>query len=103
MRMLNLDEIKRRRELLQLTMEEAATAAGLKGGRQKWHDLEAGHNGNPKLDTLKGMANALRCSIAELVIEPYPCKRRGKGRDSQATGRNLRIERKTSDDTREGE
>jgi transcriptional regulator with XRE-family HTH domain len=92
--MLNPGEIKRRRELLMLTQEEAAHAAGLRGGRQKWYDLETGRNPNPTLDTLVGMATALRCSVAELVTEPYPCKRRGKGRD-------LRIVHKTSEGTRE--
>lgn len=72
--MLRNDEVRRRRETLTLTMEEAAKRAGL-ASRQKWNDLEKTAR-DPRLSTLLALAQALQCSIADLVDEKYPPTRK---------------------------
>jgi transcriptional regulator with XRE-family HTH domain len=74
----NLDKakIKARREELRLTMREAAERSGMLG-RQKWNAFENARAGYaPRLDTLGHVARALQCSIADLVTEPYPPRKR---------------------------
>jgi transcriptional regulator with XRE-family HTH domain len=67
--LLNLAEIKKRRQSLGLTLTEAAIDAGWNDkGRTTWHDIEAGRRQNITLDTLAGMARALRCSILAATI-----------------------------------
>jgi transcriptional regulator with XRE-family HTH domain len=72
--MLDCSKIKKLREALGLSQEEAATAAGLKAGRTQWNDIESGRRSNVKLDTLGKLATALGVDPAELLKTP---KRRG--------------------------
>jgi DNA-binding Xre family transcriptional regulator len=68
--LLNLAEIKKRRQTLGLTLTKAAIAAGWKDkGRTTWHDIEAGRRQNITLDTLAGMTKALKCSIHDLLVK----------------------------------
>ena len=68
--LLNLVEIKKRRQALGLTLTQAAIAAGWKDkGRTTWHDIEVGRRQNITLDTLAAMAAALRCSIHDLLVK----------------------------------
>jgi transcriptional regulator with XRE-family HTH domain len=83
--MLNTESIRVRRELLGRSQDEVAHLAGIKGGRQKWNDIEKGRNVNPTLETLLGMARALQCSIADLVDEDYPPKGRRPRRQQTTT------------------
>jgi transcriptional regulator with XRE-family HTH domain len=64
---LNIEYIRQRREQLGLSLEDAAKAADLKGGRQKWWNLEAGNIDNPKLETVYAIAKALQCKVAKLI------------------------------------
>lgn len=75
---LNREAIKRRREELTLTMEEAARRAGMIS-RQKWNSFEnAPEDYAPRLDTLGAVALALQCSISDLVTEKYPPGRKSR-------------------------
>jgi DNA-binding Xre family transcriptional regulator len=68
--LLNLVEIKARRQALGLTLTQAAIAAGWKDkGRTTWHDIEVGRRQNITLDTLAAMATALRCSFHDLLVK----------------------------------
>ena len=68
--LLNLSEIKKRRQTLGLTLTEAAIAAGWNDkGRTTWHDIEVGRRQNIALETLAGMAKALKCSIHDLLVK----------------------------------
>jgi DNA-binding Xre family transcriptional regulator len=68
--LLNLAEIKKRRQALGLTLTEAAIAAGWNDrGRTTWHDIEVGRRQNITLDTLAGMAKALKCSVHDLLLK----------------------------------
>ena len=68
--LLNLAEIKKRRQALGLTLTQAGIAAGWNDkGRTTWHDIEVGRRQNITLDTLAAMAQALKCSIHDLLIK----------------------------------
>ena len=68
--LLNLAEIKKRRRALGLTLTEAAIDAGWnEKGRTTWHDIEVGRRQNITLDTLAGMAKALKCSVHDLLVK----------------------------------
>ena len=68
--LLNLAEIKKRRQVLGLTLTQAAIDAGWKDkGRTTWHDIEVGRRQNITLETLAGMAKALKCSIHDLLVK----------------------------------
>ena len=56
-------------------MEEAAKLAGMIS-KQKWNDFENATQRNPTLATMLKVARALRCSIADLVIEDYQKRKR---------------------------
>lgn len=64
--MLRRDEIKRRRELLGLTLDEAAKRAGFEH-RQRWYAIEVGDRDNISVQTLEAIASALGCSLDDLV------------------------------------
>lgn len=67
---LNIKEIKRRRLELGLTLDEAAIKAGWpKSSRTHWHAIETGQRTNIKLETLGAIANALHCSIHDLLLK----------------------------------
>lgn len=67
----NFAAIKRRREQLTLTMEEAARKAGHTGERARiwWNDIESGKNEDPRVSTLELVAYALSCGIDDLLWE----------------------------------
>ena len=62
---LNTTKVKRKRERLGMTLEEAARTAGL-GSRQAWHVVESGKQ-SPRLTTLERMAKALRVRARDLL------------------------------------
>ena len=66
----NVPEIRRRRDLLKLTQQEAGERAGFKESAAKvqWHAVESGKYANPRLDTLEALAGALRCQVADLLV-----------------------------------
>ena len=68
--LLNVAEIKKRRQALGLTLTQAAIDAGWNdNGRTTWHDIEVGRRQNITLDTLAAMAKALKCSIHDLLVK----------------------------------
>lgn len=66
MGMLDPAKVKAKREAMKLTQEEAAQRGGL-ASKQKWSDIESGRIPNPRLDTVVGVASALKCSIEDLL------------------------------------
>lgn len=64
---LDVEKIRRIREKLGITQEQAAAAAGLKGGRQAWNDIESGRRVNLTIETLERIAGALGTRAAELL------------------------------------
>ena len=77
--MLNHEEIKRRRESLRLTMEEAALRAGLPS-RQRWYDIESGRRADVTASTLRAVALALACPMESLMLDDPPKQPKRKGR-----------------------
>jgi transcriptional regulator with XRE-family HTH domain len=67
--LLNPAAIKARRESLDMTMDDAAAAAGFKGKarRQVWYQIESGTRTNITLDTLARIAKALKVSPCDLL------------------------------------
>lgn len=63
------DEIKRRREALGLTMEEAAQRAGF-SGRQRWNGIEKGERQEVAFSTIVAVAKALGCTCDDLIKKP---------------------------------
>ncbi len=67
---LNLKEIKRRREAVGMTLQEAADRAGWgTNGRQRWFQLEAGRPVDPQISTVVAVARALNCQIEDLLLD----------------------------------
>lgn len=64
---LNQVEVKRRRDSLGLTQEQAAKRAGV-NGRARWADIETGERHNVTLSTLYAIARALECRPADLLM-----------------------------------
>lgn len=64
--MLDGKKIKRLRLAQDLTLEQAAVAAGM-SHRQAWHRLESGVRKSVSLETLAAIAKALKCSPGELL------------------------------------
>lgn len=64
---LDLPKIRERRESLGLTMEQAATAAGFKSGRQFWYLLESGQRPDVPLSTVAKVAAALKCRPKDIL------------------------------------
>jgi transcriptional regulator with XRE-family HTH domain len=69
--MVNRAEIKRRRKANNWSYADAAEAAGW-GARHRatWQHVESGHNKNPKVSTMEGMALALGCTVSDLLAPP---------------------------------
>lgn len=63
---LDTAKIRRLREELGLSQEQAAKIAGLTG-RARWSQLEAGAIANPTLKTIEGMARALGVKARDLL------------------------------------
>jgi transcriptional regulator with XRE-family HTH domain len=61
--------MKRRREQLKLTLEQAANAAGFKN-RQNWYAYETGRLPNPNLLTIEAIAKAIGCKTHRLILDP---------------------------------
>lgn len=59
--------VKRRRNSLGLTMEQAAKAAGFTGGRQQWNNIENSPKTDVTLSTLGKLAKALQCEPSDLL------------------------------------
>lgn len=62
---LNHAKIRRRREALKLTQEQAAAAAGIT--RPSWSRIEAGNRPDPSLSTAEKIAAALKVKIDQLL------------------------------------
>jgi transcriptional regulator with XRE-family HTH domain len=62
---INHGKMKKLREKLGLSQEEAAKAAGL-AGRQKWNSYEMGRS-EPRVSTLLRIAAVLRTSVDSLL------------------------------------
>lgn len=74
-------EIRRRREALTLTMDEAGRAAGQgpERARQWWNDVESGRSRDPQISKLLAVARALQCGLDDLIVpevRPRPSRRR---------------------------
>jgi len=67
--MVNGEQMRRKRESLGLTMQEAAERAGFTS-RQQWYNVEAGFRSNVTPTTLMAIARALGCSIEDLLKKP---------------------------------
>lgn len=63
---LDIREIKRRREEMGLSMEQAGKLAGI-GGRQNWYRIESGNRTDVALSTLEKLARALQCRPQDLL------------------------------------
>jgi transcriptional regulator with XRE-family HTH domain len=71
----NFAEIKRRREQLSLTMEEAARRAGHAGDRARiwWNDVESGRaSPDLRISTLEAVARVLGCRVDDLLTGEPP-------------------------------
>jgi transcriptional regulator with XRE-family HTH domain len=64
--MLDTEKIRQLRESKDLTMEQAASAAGL-ASRQRWFQIESGAQTNIELSTLNSLATALGVNAKELL------------------------------------
>ena len=64
--MLDTAKIKKLRESLGLTQEQAADKAGL-ASRQAWHNIEAGRQPKLQLDILENVAKALGVKAKDLL------------------------------------
>ena len=63
---LDLDAIRRRRESIGMSLDQAATAAGF-STRQQWYLIESGRRANITISTLGRLARALQCSPDDLL------------------------------------
>lgn len=77
---LNHAEIRRRRELLTLTQDEAARRAGFKGPQAKvqWHDVESGKKADPRISTVERVASALGCLVDDLLVKDAAAQKRSR-------------------------
>lgn len=80
--MLNTYEIKRRREAKGINQADAARAARFSTAQQ-WWNVENGASPMPRLNTLLSIADALECSIADIVIEKHKPQARAQRREKQ--------------------
>lgn len=76
MGLLNTSRMRELRESLDLSQEEAARRAGVKG-RARWSNIESGKRDNITLKMLERIAAALECEPADLLVRP---RTRGPGR-----------------------
>lgn len=63
---LNLEKIRRLREQRQMTMEEAAVAAGMRN-RHRWYEVESGDRKDPRIFTVARVAKALGVRVDDLL------------------------------------
>lgn len=63
---LDVEKMRKLREKLGLTQDDAAKRAGLKG-RQAWNNIESGRRPNLQLQTLERIAKALGVKAADLL------------------------------------
>ena len=63
------EKIRRLREEMVLTLDEAARAAGM-GSRVRWWELERGRIRDPRVSTLQLVARVLDVAVDELLAEP---------------------------------
>jgi transcriptional regulator with XRE-family HTH domain len=75
---LDAGTLKRLRARAGLTQQELATRSGLSIAQVV--ALEQGKRDNPRLDTLRKLAAALGCTVAELVGEEPPAAPARRGR-----------------------
>ena len=61
-------KIRELREHRQLSLQEAATRAGLKT-RQQWHNIESGQRPGITADTLQAIARTLGVTMDELMLD----------------------------------
>lgn len=79
----NFNEIRQRRTLAKLSLQQAGEAAGLGEGKAaavRWHNVESGRNNNVRISTLEAVASVLGCLVQDLLTTPAPKpsqKRRG--------------------------
>jgi transcriptional regulator with XRE-family HTH domain len=64
---LDTKKIRQLRNALDLTMEQAAEAAGFTSGRQYWYQLESGRQTDVPISTLGRIAKALKCKPEDLL------------------------------------
>jgi len=65
--MLDTKKLQALREKLGLSQQQAADAAGMKGGRQQWSSIESGRRSSITLATLDKIAAALKCKAKDLI------------------------------------
>jgi transcriptional regulator with XRE-family HTH domain len=65
---LDLVKVRELREKRGLTMEQAATKAGMPS-RQRWYEIESGAKPNITIDTLDKMATALGVKARDLLTK----------------------------------
>jgi transcriptional regulator with XRE-family HTH domain len=85
---LNHAEVKRRRELLTFTLDEAARRAGFKGpqARVQWHDIESGKKADPRISTVERVAAALGCLVDDLLVKDKAAPRQKRSLPSGSAG-----------------
>lgn len=66
MGIVNVKEVRRRREKMGLTQAEAARAAGWKSA-VVWTDVESGKRENPSIGTVAAVAKVLGCKVDALL------------------------------------
>lgn len=64
--MIDMAKIRRLREGLGLTQDQAAEKAGL-GSRQRWNDIESGRKSGVTVETLERIAKALGVKAKDLL------------------------------------
>lgn len=79
----NAAEVRRRREAVGMTLQEAADRAGWPAsGRQRWYDLESGRKADPQISTVVAVARALKCRIEDLLLEESATPAKAQKRSS---------------------
>jgi transcriptional regulator with XRE-family HTH domain len=72
-------KIRTLREQRKLSLQEAATLAGLKT-RQQWHNIESGERLHITADTLQAIARALGATMDDLMTDAAPKRPGRKGK-----------------------
>lgn len=75
--MLNGPAVRQRRDDLEMTQAQLAAKAKLQSA-QYVSDLENGRRKNPTADVVLRLANALKCSVEDLLTQKSPPKKRRK-------------------------
>jgi transcriptional regulator with XRE-family HTH domain len=66
LRMVDVAKIKKLREGLKLTQQQAAEAAGF-GSKQNWNNIETGRRENISVKVLGDIARVLKCKARDLL------------------------------------